>query len=597
MKFETVRKEQSYIGVLDDDYICVDIDNEPDSKKFLHMVDSLNIGCSVLQTDHGMHFYFQGYDLKTNKIGWYTPIGIKADFKLGIKNTADPLRIDGRSRHWLRQVEDYDELPKWLYPTSNHRNHLDGLQEGDGRNQKLFNYILTLQGLGMSRDEIRKTIKLINDYILAEPLPDKEVNTILRDDSFLKESFFIKNTFLHDKFAKFLINEHHIIKLTNVLHIYKDGVYSDDVADIEKVMIKHISSLNRARRQEVLAYLQLQAPDRELADVKYIAVKNGIYNLDTGKLQDFDPAIIIKNKVPVNYTPGAYYDVTDHTLSKIANSEKNLRLILEEIFGYVLFRRNELGKAFILTGNGSNGKSSYLKIVRQLVGADNTSSLDLKELNQRFKTAELFGKLANIGDDISNEYIKSDSEFKKLVTGEAINVERKSKDPFDFTNYAKLVFSANKMPRINDNSDGLSRRLLFIPFKAKFSPSDADFDPFITDKLLSDQSMEYVLQLGIKGLKRLLKNHKFTTSKTVNAEADKYAEINNPIIAYLREEEPKFINEVVKDTYVAYTAWCALNGYKAVGQGAFSRSINSFKDLTTKLQRINGDRKRIFVEK
>lgn len=197
--------------------------------------------------------------------------------------------------------------------------------------------------------------------------------------------------------------------------------------------------------------------------------------------------------------------------------------------------------------------------------ADNTSSLDLKELNQRFKTAELFGKLANIGDDISNEYIKSDSEFKKLVTGEAINVERKSKEPFDFTNYAKLVFSANKMPRINDNSDGLSRRLFFIPFKAKFSPSDADFDPFITDKLLSGQSMEYVLLLGIKGLKWLLKNHKFTTSKIVNAEADKYAEINNPIIAYLRGKESKFINETSKDAHVAHAEWCAANRYKHIG--------------------------------
>lgn len=597
LSFNYVRREQNYIGVLSDDYICVDVDNKHDSKKLLKIVDDLDVGCSVLETNHGMHFYFKGYDLTTNKIGWYTGIGIKADFKLGIKNTADPLRINGKTRRWLRKSDIYDELPKWLKPISNHQNHLSGLDEGDGRNQKLFNYILQLQKCGMSKDEIRKTIRLINKYILGKPLPKTEIDTILRNDAFLKESFFNGSTFYHDKFAKYLISEHHVCLIENVLHIYQDGIYSDDTGNIEKAMIKSISSLNKSRRQEVLSYLQLQAEEKDLADVRYIAVKNGIYNIETDKLQPFDPSIVIKNKIPVNFNPAAYSEVTDRTLTKISNGERNLRLILEEIFGYVLFRRNELGKAFILTGNGSNGKSSYLKIVRKLVGTENTASLDLKELNQRFKTAELFGKLANIGDDISNEYIKNDSEFKKLTTGEAINVERKGRDPFDFTNYAKLVFSANKMPRINDNSDGLARRLMFIPFKAKFSPTDADFDPFITDKLLSDQSMEYVLQLGIKGLKRLLKNHKFTSSKVVTAEAEKYAEINNPIILYLREDEPKFVNEITKDCYTAYSLWCDDFGYKKVSQIAFIREITTLNNLKTKTQRINGKRKQIFVEK
>lgn len=274
-----------------------------------------------------------------------------------------------------------------------------------------------------------------------------------------------------------------------------------------------------------------------------------------------------------------------------------MRLVLEEIFGYVLFRRNELGKAFILTGDGSNGKSSYLKIVRRLVGSDNTSSLDLKELNQRFKTAELFGKLANIGDDISNEYIKDNSEFKKLTTGETINAERKGRDPFDFNNYAKLVFSANKMPRINDTSNGLTRRLMFIPFNAKFSPSDADYDPFITDKLLSEQSMQYVLLLGLRGLKRLLKNHKFASSKRISSEAKKYEELNNPILSYLHEETPKMVNEVAKDVYMRYSVWCTENGYKAVSQIAFTREVCRMKKLTTKLQRMDGKRKKIFVDK
>lgn len=595
LKFETVRKEDSYVGILSDDYICVDVDNWTESRKLLTILDNLNISFSALETTHGMHFYFQGYDLTTNKIAWYTALGIKADFKLGIKNTADPLRIEGKIRKWVRKTTHYDSMPKWLTPLSNHKNHIDDLKTGE-RNQKLFNYILVLQKAGLSRDDIRQTIRLINDYILDKPLPKREVDVILRNDAFLKETFFKGSTFLHDKFAKFLISEHHIILVANVLHIYKDGVYSDDQADIERAMIKHLPGLTKSRRIEVLSYLQLQAEEKHLADVRYIALENGLFNLDTWKLQDFNPDIVIKNKIPIKYVEDAYYEPTDKTLNKISVNDKQLRLILEEIFGYVLFRRNELGKAFILTGDGSNGKSSYLKIVRKLVGSDNTSSLDLKELGQRFKTAELFGKLANIGDDISNEYIKDNSEFKKLTTGETINAERKGRDPFDFNNYSKLIFSANKMPRINDTSNGLTRRLMFIPFNAHFTPQDDDYDPFITDKLLSTESMQYVLILGLKGLKRLLKNHKFATSKRINAEAAKYEELNNPLILYLRDEKPKLVNEVTKDTYIQYSVWCNDNGYKPISQIAFSREVCRIEKLTTKTQRFDGDRKKVFVE-
>ncbi|QYD00692.1 primase C-terminal domain-containing protein [Lactiplantibacillus plantarum] len=595
LKFETVRKEPSYVGILADDFICVDVDTQDDSRKLLKILDELNFSYSALKTNHGVHFYFQGYDLTTNKIGWYTAIGIKADFKLGIKNTADPLRIDGETRKWLRKTSQHDSLPKWLLPLNNHRNHIDELSQGE-RNQKLFNYILVLQRAGMSRDEIRQTIKLINNYVLDDPLPQREVNVILRNDAFLKETFFgSKGAFLHDKFAKFLIAEHHIILVAGVLHIYKDGVYSDDQADIERAMIKHIPGLTSARRIEVIRYLQLQAEEKPLSDVRYIALKNGLFNLENWKLQEFSPTIVIKNKIPVNYVQDAYFEPTDRTLNKIAVNDKQLRFILEEIFGYVLFRRNELGKAFILTGDGSNGKSSYLKIVRRLVGSENTSSLDLKELGQRFKTAELFGKLANIGDDISNEYIKDNSEFKKLTTGETINAERKGRDPFDFNNYAKLIFSANKMPRINDTSNGLTRRLMFIPFNAHFTPADADYDPFITDKLLSEESMQYVLLLGLNGLKRLLKNHKFATSKKIIAEAAKYEELNNPLISYLREEQPKLVNEIAKDAYIVYSVWCSDNGYKPISQIAFSREVCRMKKLKTKTQRMDGKRKQIFI--
>lgn len=595
LSYHTARKSDSYVGILDDEFIMVDVDDMDAAEILLDIVEEKDIQCSVLETDNGMHFYFKGYDITANKIKWYSNIGIHCDYKLGIKNTADPLKINGKARNWIRKAEEHAQLPVWLNPYHKKNPNLNRLTEGDGRNDKLFTYILKMQSQGMAKNDIKETISIINSYILDEPVEKSELDIILRDDAFMKESFFIKGSFQHEKFGDFLINEHHICKIANVLHIYQDGVYSDNQEDIEGSMIKHIPALKRMQRQETLAYLQLKAKDKNFASTQYIPVKNGVFNLETWELQDFSPEIITRNKIPVAYVKGSYYEATDNTLNKIANQDKKIRAILEEIIGYILFRRNEFAATFILTGDGSNGKSSYLKIIRKLAGNDNAASLDLKELDQRFKTAELFGKLVNIGDDISKGYIKESSVFKKLSTGETLNVERKGKDPFDFTNYAKLIFSANEMPRINDFSDGLGRRLQIVPFKAKFSPSDSDYDPFITDKLLSNESMQYVLVLGLAALKRLLKNNKFTKSKMVESEMEKYKEENNPIISFINNEELELERAVIKDVYDMYRLYCSENGYQSISNISFSKSIKHLYGYISKQQKMDGENKRIFV--
>lgn len=595
LSYHTARKEDSFVGILDDEYIMVDVDDITEAETLLDIIEDKNINCSVLETTNGMHFYFKGYDITANKIKWFSNIGILCDYKLGIKNTADPLKMDGKTRKWLRKCTEHDSLPSWLYPYNKKNPNLTKMGEGDGRNDKLFTYILKLQSQGMAKDDIKETISIINNYILEEPVTQGELNVILRDEAFMKESFYIKGSFQHEKFGDFLINEHHICKVTNVLHIYKDGVYSDKQEDIEEAMIRHIPALKRMQRQETIAYLQLKAKHKNFASTKYVVVKNGVFNLETWQLEDFTPEIITRNKIPVAYIPGAYYEVTDKTFNKIAVNDKKIRAILEEILGYILFRRNEFAATFILTGDGSNGKSSYLKIIRKLIGSDNASSLDLNELDQRFKTAELFGKLANIGDDIGKGYIKESSIFKKLSTGETLNVERKGKDPFDFTNYAKLIFSANEMPRINDFSDGLGRRLQIVPFKAKFTPNDDDYDPFITDKLLSDESMQYVLNLALKSLKRLLVEKKFTKSKAVEAELIKYQEENNPIISYVNNEDVELERAVVGDVYLQYKVYCAENGFQSVSNINFSKQVTQLFGYKSHVQRVDGKNKRIFV--
>lgn len=593
--YNTARLYPEYAGVLHPDIILIDIDNGPNSDLLLNIIDDLKINCFVIDTTRGKHFLFKNTDVSTNRTKTQTGIGIEVDMKLGSRNGIQILKTDGHARKWIRKPDTLDSLPFWLQPIKSDID-FSSLEEGDGRNQSLFNYILTLQSAGLSKDEIRETINLINTYILPDPLDEREINTILRDDAFKKQSFFRRGKFLHDEFAKFIQRENHIIKIDNVLHVYKDGVYSDRQQYIEASTIKHLPQLTQAQRRETVSYLELIAPEKKIAPVYLIALNNGIYDLSDDHLDEFHPDIIIKNRIPVNFNSDAYDEHVNAVLNKISCHNTDLRSLLEEIIGYLLFRRNELRKSFILTGSGQNGKSTFLNMIKAFIGSDNYSSLALEELDQRFKTAEIFGKLANLGDDIDNEYITNNAVFKKLVTGETVNVERKGKDPFEFNNYGKLIFSANEMPRINDRSDGLISRLIIVPFNAKFTPQDDDFDPFIGDKVVTENALQYMLNLGIAGLKRVLAHKQFTIPKIVEQEMKQYETYNNPIVAWL-DDNPKIINEPTADVHRKYQVWCYENGLKPVGPIPFSRAICSQLNIESKVVRISGKSTRVYAER
>lgn len=589
-----VEKLQSYGAVLEDEIIQIDLDNYEESEILFKIIKEENINCNVLKTSRGKHFYFNNINQEKRKQGYTTALGFKIDIGLGSQNAVIPIKINGEERVWLQKVDYLDYLPPWLVPLDKKKIDFKKMEEGDGRNQALFNYILRLQSADLTKEDIKTSIRIINKYILKEPLTDDELDIILRDESFKKESFYIKGKLQYEKLAKYLIANENIIKIDNNLHIYKDGYYSNDSLDIEKILLKYIQNSTKTPRAEVIRYLELLTTNKRQSNSKYIACNNGILDLETKEIHDFSSNYIIKNKIPVSYNPNAYDELMDKTLDKICCKDKSLRLVIEEMIGYCLLRRNEMGKSFILTGNGANGKSTLLDLMQELIGEDNISSVALNELNDRFKTFQLEGKLANIGDDISNEYIPDNSTFKKLVTGEKVNVERKGKDPFDFRNYSKLIFSANDLPRINDLSGGLKRRLVFIPFNATFSKKDKDYDPFIGDKLTTPGALEYLLKVSIEGLYRILENKGITYSEVCNDVWSEYESINNPILQFLDEFEIE--NEPVNDIYRKYTVWCAESNLKPFSKIVFGKEIRKQGYNNDKRVRLKNKQIRIFTK-
>lgn len=510
---EQVQALDEYAGVLGNEAILIDVDDAETSDLLFRMVQDLGLKCRVYGTTRGKHFLFRNSWVEKSWTKQTLACGITTDAKVGKNNTYEVLKFNGLDRPILYDVQEdqIQDLPKWLTPVKASIDFL-GMEAGEGRNQSLFNYILTLQSEDFTKEEARETIRLINRYILSDPLSDRELETILRDDAFKKQSFFRGRTFLHDRFATYLKNDNHIIKINGQLHVYQDGIYCAGAEAINRAMVKVLPGIKKAQRTEVVDYLNIICDNRFPEPPTKIAFSNGLYSLKDDSFQPFTPDVVITNKIPWPYNPAAYCELLDHTLDRLACGDSEVRALLEEMVGSCFYRSNNLGggKAFMLSGEGRNGKSTLLKLLQATLSYRNISSLELKQLTEKFTNAEIFGKLANIGDDIGAEYISDASTFRKLVTGERIQVQHKGQDPFEFDNYAKLIFSANDIPRIGGAKDSVAveRRIVVIPFDAKFTPDDPDFDPEIIEKLKNQEAFEYLILLGLQGLKRVRENGK-----------------------------------------------------------------------------------------
>lgn len=607
LSLDAARKLDEYAGILSEEAILIDVDDMEQAEKLFNLIEAKECRCRVYQSTRGYHFLFLNKDRKVDKCYTHTNLacGINADIKVGLKNSYEVLKIDGKERQIIYDIldgEEYEEVPFYLLPVRD-KTEFPSMTEGDGRNQALFNYILALTSEGFSKDQSREILTLINRYVLRKPLASSELETIMRDDAFPTEeedndSFFEKGKFLFDKFANYLMNKANIVQIFGELHIYQDGVYVNGKTFIEREMINHIARLNNSQRTEVLKYLKLITPNIETSSEYYIAFRNGIYDLANDQLFDFSEVFVITNKIDWDYNPDAYSEIADRTLNKLACGDAKIRAVLEECIGYCFFRRNELRKSFMLLGEKKNGKSTFLDMLKNVIGKDNCSALDLNEIGDRFRTAKIFGKLVNIGDDIDSQYIENVGNFKKVVSGNAITIENKGEDPMEIEPYCKFIFSANDIPRMKDRSGAVLDRLIFIPFNATFSSSDPDFDPYIIDKLKTPEVAEYLIKIGIQGLKRVLERREFTIPDQSKTELQEFNERNNPIVLFIKElTEEDIVGKIANDVYLRYSEWCINNGFQAVSNLEFSKAIRKEFKVETQPRKVDGKSYRIYIRR
>ena len=358
-------------------------------------------------------------------------------------------------------------------------------------------------------------------------------------------------------------------------------------------------------RGEVAKYLRLMMPHEQASPPNYMGFANGVLDLDTMELLSLSPDMRIPNVIPHDWNPAARSDVLDDTLRRIACGDPFIESNLCEFLGLCMYRSSKYAYAAVLLGRqgdtASNGKSTYIDILRNVLGPDNYSALDLNELGQRFQQEHLAGKLANLGDDISSEFAKGANltVFKKAVAGTEITTDVKGRKGFKFTPYCTMVFSANKFPKMETPDDGVMRRLFPIRFNAKFTPSDPDFDPDIGAKLAGEDALEAAIVRGVAGLRRVVAQRRPTPNADSQDMARAIKVENSSILQWVEDQEidrDAFITGwTTKGAYDAYAAWCHESGIrKPYARPQFGIEICDIFKLKTRATRANGKPVRLY---
>jgi putative DNA primase/helicase len=463
------------------------------------------------------------------------------------------------------------------------------------------------------KEAARKIIELFNrseiNSIKNIVLPldgtknDKDISDYFHKHGFTKESFqhIINNTsaheypvdaawfdlsagvkgrFLSPPLAEYILGLHHFAYDREELYVYEDGVYqakgkSFAYKQMQKILGDEFSE-NKAR--EVVFYIQAKLCDTQKLDEypRYINLKNGLLDWipKTPALVSHTDTYLSSIRLPLTYSPESKCSNIERFFAEVLPAD--CVELVEELFGYCMIPDTRFEKAFMLVGSGANGKSTFLKLLQAFIGKKNIANESLHQLSEdRFRAAGLAGKLANIFPDLSDMPLENSSYFKALTSGDTISVERKHKNPFDLENTAKLVFSANEIPRSKDVTFGFYRKWVIIRFPNTFKPGKAD--PGLLSKLTTEDELSGLLNRAVDGLVRLFKNEKFSEPKSAQAEINRYQLMNDTAKAFI--EDSCIVGESYtagkKILYQEYNDWCKEGNYRPVSTRKFGERLQS----------------------
>lgn len=327
---------------------------------------------------------------------------------------------------------------------------------------------------------------------------------------------------------------------TGTIYRYTHGVYlADGEIFLSKLIESEFGDVTSDKMvKDVIGKIRRRTyTDRTEFNKEHVLnVRNGLIDLDTLQLREHSPLCLSTAQLDVLYDPNAQAPRVRKFLNEVARKE-DIPLI-EEILGWLLWPDYSVHKAVMLLGPGRNGKGTLLRLITAFLGKENVSNVTLQELvADRFAKSDLYGKLANIGGDLPSKDLSDTAAFRNLTGGDDNRAQEKYKAAFNFRNKAKLMFSANVLPRSQDDTYAFYSRWILIEFLNIFDVQKGTGDPDLEAKLTTPEEMSGLLNIALAGLARLRANGwRFSYDKTVEDVEMMYKRNANPVFAFLMDE-------------------------------------------------------------
>jgi P4 family phage/plasmid primase-like protien len=326
-----------------------------------------------------------------------------------------------------------------------------------------------------------------------------------------------------------------------------------------------------------------------------INLRNGVLKLESMELEPHDPRYGFRHRLNHDFDARAACPRFDKFMEEVTLSRNDLRDLLLEYTAYAFSGMPYIHhKALMLTGEGSNGKSTFLSVLKKLAGSDSYSSLMLNELDHEYKRAYMVGKLFNVAEETPVRSLGDSSWFKVLSAGGSYMAREIYKKPVNVvSNRTKLIMACNELPDLNDFSDGFTRRLLIVPFDAKFSLENNNLDPLIEEKL--EDELSGIFNRIVEAYHRLIQKRGFTNSEIVKETVQTYREANNTVGMWFKENvsfepglegSPTFLaaNSMIR----SYVEWCKPMSLRPVSTTKFGLEIKRLTGKNSLQRKISG---------
>lgn len=264
---------------------------------------------------------------------------------------------------------------------------------------------------------------------------------------------------------------------------------------------------------------------------RFVNFRNGLLDWQAPggpTLLPHDPEVPSTVQLTVDWDPTAECPDFRKFLAEVLEEDDIPRVW--EVLGYMLYSGNPLQRAIMLAGGGGNGKGTFMRVITALIGREHISHVPLADFSSnRFATAQLFGRMANICGDIDATYMENTGRFKEAVGEDEVNAEHKFGQPFRFTAWCSMLFSANEIPGSADSSRGWLRRWEVVSFPNTITTPDRTLEP----RLMETRSLQGIAAAAVCALRVLMDRGDFRETVAGQRAKEEFARKSNPLHQWL----------------------------------------------------------------